>query len=382
MAQRGFSATSRQEFIADISLSATNSVNMLPTNGGLIPNDRFMYGMFLQFEGRMTNPGSGNPTGTQADAPFSLLDTISIQGYHRVRGQNEPFINLRGPDLYNLDRLYTSHIPYVVPNSQGAPVFTVSLSTTASATNDIRFMLYLPFVPLQIPVQAQLGWLLDAPNYDTLKLTINYSDDKSVFTGQTTAPTFSAFGSSTGNPRIRVQGQFALGGNSVFGFVPGRVWRYFQENTSGDIVNTVTASRQYNIPRGNKIRGILIKTGVKSTTATAGNNVYNTLSDTIFTNLKVQRGLNKTIRYYQDFFGPKTEIAHSYAMFAAQGYALIDFAQRGKLSEALDTVGLVAGPSGDTDLYVQADITGASNQAALFLVEELRGIPQRLAGRR
>jgi len=382
MAGRGFSATSRQEFIADISLTATNTVYMLPTNGGLIPNDRFMYDLSLTFEGRMTNASSNNPTGTQADAPFSLIDTITVTGYHRVRGQSEPFVNLRGADLYNLNRLYTSHIPYVVPNSAGAPTFTVSLSTSANATNDIRFTLNLPFTPLQIPIQRQLGWLLDAPNYDTLKLTVQFSDDKSVFTGQTSASTFSAFGSASGNPRVRVHGKFALGGNAIFGYVPGRVWRYFQENTSGDIVNTVTSSRQYNIPRGNKIRGVLIKTGVKSTAATAGNNVYNTLSDSIFTNIKIQRGLNKTIRFYQDFFAIKGEVAHAYAMYAAQGYALVDFVLRGNLGEALDTVGLVAGPSGDTDLYVQADITGASNQAALFLVEELRGIPQKLAGRR
>lgn len=375
-----FTAAARQEFIADIVLTTTDTMYTLPTNGGLIPNDRFMYGMWLTFEGRMTNAAANNPTGVLADAPFSLIEQINVSGYHRVRGQNEPFIQMRGSDLYNLIRIMSGQIPFVAPFSQGAPVFTISLATGANLTNDIRFGLFLPFIPMRIPLPSQSDWLLDAPNYDRLQLQVSFSDDKSVFSGQTTASTFSAFASATGNPRIRVEGQFALLNQSAFGFVPGRVWRYFQENTSGDITGsgTITGSRQYNIPRGNKIRNILMKTGVKATTVTAGFNAYNTLSDTIFTNIKVQRGLNKSVRFYPDYLKIQQETALSYGVYPRSGYALIDFAQHGSLMEALDTVGLVAGPSGDTDLYVQADVAGAANQGALFLVEELRGIARRL----
>jgi hypothetical protein len=35
---------------------------------------------------------------------------------------------------------------------------------------------------------------------------------------------------------------------------------------------------------------------------------------------------------------------------------------------------MIAGPSGDTDLFVQEDLVGAANQAQLFLTEEIRGI--------
>lgn len=374
-----FTASSRQEFISDIQLSTVNTLYNLPTNGGLLPNDRFMFALPMTFEGRLTNAGSNNPTGVQADAPFSLIDTIQVGGYHRVRGQNEPFINIRGVDLYNFNRMMSGHIPYVVPNSQGAPVFTVSLSTSANGTNDIRFTLFLPFTPLRIPLKDKAGWLLDAPNYDQLKLAVTFADDQSVFTyGTRTAGTFSAFGSATGNPRLRVDGQFALLNAASFGFIPARPWRYYQELTDSNWTSTTNNARLYNIPRGNKIRNILIKTGVKSTAVNSGNNVYNTTSDTILVNIKVQRGLNKSIRYYEDFYRIKTETERSYGVFPAPGYCLMDFAQNGVLSEALDTVGLVAGPSGDTDLYVQADTTGAANQAGLFMVEELRGIPRRL----
>ncbi len=376
----GFVATGRPEQIADISLSSTNTQFQLPTNGGLIPNDRYLHSLLMEFQGRMTNPSSGQPTGQQADAPYSLIDTVLVTGYHRVRGANEPFINVRGTDLLNLERMYGGRIPYVVPNTTGAPVFSLNLSNSANATNDIRFVLELPFTPKRIGVGAQMAWILDAPNYDQLKLTVQFADDKSVFTGQTTAPTFSAFGSTTGNPILRVMGRFILGGNSVYGFVPGRVWRYFQENTSGDITSSsVSASRQYNIPRGNRIRGIMIKTGVKSTAISSGNNVYNTVSDTVFANIKVMRGLYKSIRYVADYIGLKFETESMYGIFPATGYALIDWAERGTLREVLNTIGLVAGPSGDTDLYVQADVTGGSNFGALFQVEELRNLPVKLA---
>jgi len=379
--QGGFTATSRQEFIADISLTTPNTVYQLPTNGGLIPNDRYIFALILTFEGRMTNPASNGPTGVLADAPWSLIENITVQGYHRVRAQNEPFINIRGVDLYNLLRCYNPSLCYCEPNDSTlvkAGIYVPNLSVAASATNDIRFTLYLPFYPLNLPIGQQLGYLLDAPNYDRLQLSVTFSDQKSVFSGQTTQPTFSAYGSASGSPRLRVEGQFALGGSGVFGYVPGRVWRYFVENTTGDITGTVTNSRQYNVPRGNRIRSVMIKTGTKSTGVTAGNNAYSSYSDTVFTNIKFQRGLNKSIRFYPSFYSIKFETQQSYGSVSAVGHALIDFAQRGRINEALDTVGLIAGPSGDTDVFIQADVAGGSNMASLFLVEELRNIPRYL----
>lgn len=377
----GFTATSRPEFIADISLSATNTQFMLPNNGGLIPNDRYMYGLWLIFEGRATNNVALNATGLRADAPFSLIQNVTISGYHRVRGQNEQFINMRGVDLYNLNRFYWNAVPFMDP-SNGWPQFTPNLSIIGGDTNDIRYALYVPFAPMRIPINSQLGWILDAPNYDRLQLQVTFGDGTSLFAGGVTAGnvTFSQFGSATGSPRLRVIGQFALGGQSIFGYVPARTWRYFTEVTGSQLTTTSSNQRLYNIPRGNKIRALMLKTGVKATDATAGIDVYDSYSDDILqTNILIQRGLNKSIRIYPDYRTPKYEVQQAYGMYGQTGHALIDFAQRGRLAEALDTVGLVAGPSGDTDLYVQADVTGAANQAALFLVEELRGIPRNIA---
>ena len=63
MARPMVSTINRTEYIGDISLPTLNSQVMLATNGGLIPNDRFIKKMYLQWEGRVVNAGSNNPTG-------------------------------------------------------------------------------------------------------------------------------------------------------------------------------------------------------------------------------------------------------------------------------------------------------------------------------
>lgn len=357
----------RTEWIADISLPNLDTTYNLPTQGGLIPNDRFMFGLLLQFEGRITNAGANNPTGQQADAPFSLIDTVQVQGFHRLRGQQEQFINARGADLRELALIYTSRAPF----NQN------SLSNGANATNDIRFFIPVFFPPMGVSLAQQVDYLLDAPNYDSLKLNLVYSDDQSVFTyGTRGAPAFSSFGSGAGNPRIRVSGIFAQAGQSQFAnFVPARVWRYFAEDTSGDITASTTAARMINIPKGYRMRSMLLKTGVKSTAVAAGMNAYNTLSNTILANLKIMRGLNKQVRFYADQFAAREDCAMAYSISPDTGFQLIDFAQHGSWHEALDLTGLAAGPSGDTDTYIQADTTGAANQGLMALWEELRGLP-------
>ena len=377
--QAGFVCIDRQELIADIPINATNTIYALPTNGGLIPNDRYMFGLLLTVEGRMTNPVANGPIGVNAGGVLNLIENLTVQGTHRIRGQNEQFINLRGVDLFNLVRAQDGFHPMLYPSSVGWPAWTQVLTPINEQFNDFRYHLWLPFIPMNTPSNAQMGYLLDAPNYDSLKLSLQFGDATSVFTGQTTQPTFSAYGSAAGNPRVRVEGQFALGGNFVQGYVPARTWRYFVENTSGDIVSAnAPNSRQYNIPRGNKIRSIYVKTGVRQTGQTAGLNPYATMSDDVFANIKIQRGLNKSIRFYPAQRSIKHETNEAYKIWPADGVQLIDFAKRGRLIESLDTVGLIAGPSGDTDVYLQADVTGGANFGSLFLVEEIRGMPRKL----
>lgn len=359
------STMSRPEWIADIPFAADTIAN-LPTQGGLIPNDRFLYALLLTFEGRFTQAASGNATGTQADGPFSILDSIQVSGYHRLRGAQEQFINVRACDMYE----------EVLEKTGRAPLSTGTLAIAANATSDIRFTIPVIFPPIGINPAAQIGYLLDAPNYDRLSLNVVMADAKSVFTGQTTQPTITAYGSTTGNARVRVHGIFAQAGASQFnGFVPARVWRYFHENLSTALTQTQTQVALENVSVGNFVRSLLLKFGVKSTATTAGYNAYNSLSNTIAQNIKLSRGLNKAIAFLADQYALAESNAEFYRISPSTGYGLLDWCPRGSLSTIFNTVPLVSGSSGDTSVQVIADIVGANNQGFVTQYEEVRGLP-------
>lgn len=368
------STLGRFEWVADIPVTLVGGVPQnqnlqLPNN--VFPNDRFVSGVLLQWQGRITNAAANGPTGTLADGPFSLIDTVTIKGTHRIRSAQEPFVSARGADLRELARNYQSS----APNVQGFPPNLGLL-----AANDIRFDIPIFFYPMQVSLPERVDHLLDAPNYDALQMFVQVADDNNVFTYAVRgAPTFTAFGTAAGTPLIRVGLWLAQAGKHAFeGFVPARVWRYFNEDASADMTANGANVRlqNMNVPRGNRIRAILFKTGVKGAAVTAGNTSFTTLSNVILANLKVFRGINKVTRFYADFFQLQEDSRNSYAIVPTAGYGLLDYAMQQTVNESLDLTGAAAGPSGDVDVFVQADVVGAAAQATVALWEEIRGIPQ------
>jgi hypothetical protein len=378
------------EWIADISLPALPiTAATLPTQGGQIPNMRFLKSLILWWEGRITNAGSNNPSGFQSDGVAALLDTIKVQGTHRVRGKQEQFINVRGPDMREWVGIYQGKFPDAQLNVNGTLKEAAQLnltgglsnyylsnllSLTASQYNDISFAVEIPFTPLGVGAGQIIDFLLDAPNYDNLVLQLQGADDQNVFTYTTRgAPTFTAYGSGSGSPQVRVYGVFAKAGLSAFsGFVPARVFRWFDEKTGSLLTTTATGQRINNINRGNKIRSLLFKTGTKATAVAAGDNSYATLIDTIMAaNIQFMQGTNKQIRFWQNFRHMRQATSRMYGIDYDAGYALLDFAKHGTIRESLNLRAAVVGASGDVDTYLQSDITGAANQAELAMYEEL-----------
>lgn len=363
----------RSEFIGDVPFGL-DSVQTLPTQGGLLPNERFLYGLRLAFEMRVTNPAANFPTGQQAQLQ-EICQRIEVSGYHKPRKVKEVFYSVRGADAFNLNQLYLGTTPKVQILVNGAAA--AALSNAANATNDIRFFIDVVFPPEQIVPEEQLGYLLDCPNYEQLALKITWGSDKSIFTGQTTAPTFTAFGSAVGSPRCRVTGLFAQGGIEKFaGFVPARVWRTSQDDKQdSDMTAGKNGARLFNLPKGYDIRSIYVKTGVKSAAVNPTENVFNTLSDTIIGNYVLNQGLNNIIRQYHDQFAVQEEVRNSWLSPPIVGVALFDFCRHGRLFEALPTKGLITGPTGNIDLFLQGDVVGAAAQAMQVVVQELRGRP-------
>lgn len=356
-------ALQRVEYIDSITFSE-NTSQTLRTNGGLIPNDRFLSCLILEFRGRLTMPGSTGPSADRSQ-PAGIIERVTVEGYHRLRRQQERFIDLRGVELDNIQRIY----------QPGGMVRQGAISVTASATTEIIHQLVVPFTPLRMPAAVQAAYLLDAPNYESLKLTVQWADFKNVVVPGTTAATWSAYGSASGSPELRVYGGFAMQKARFASFVPGRVFRYFQEITGSSMTTTATGQRIFDIPRGFDIRGLMLKTGVKATDTTSGNNAYSSLTE-FLTDIRVNQGLGKYIRRYLNNDAIQADLAMSYNVASKiTGVHPIDFAQYGDINECLPTRNLIAGPTGNVDLYLQADVTGSSNQAAVVALEEIRYKP-------
>ena len=393
MAQRGLKwvTSIREEDIGAVPYVA-NTGQVLPSQGGILPSDKFYYGLRIKVRGRITDGGGGGPAVQYADWPWSIINRIHIEGYHRPRAAQEPFFDMRGPDIREFFSVTQGAFSTLLVATAAAPILTPVLPRTAlngfasgaGLTTDfiiIYDIIFPPAWPMPSPgiTRQQAQWLLDAPNYDRLTMTIFWGDVASGFSGAN-PPGLGGFMVGAGAvPDCTVQALYALGGkNDLFqGFVPGRVWRYFAENTTGDILATVVNSRQYNVPRGFKIARIMTKTGVKSVLVTAGNDAYVTLLNTVYpTNIRLNYGTNKTVRLHPDYHCLRETNRQNFELLPSDGYGIWDFLSHGIMGEALDCQSLIAGPTGDVDVFLSANTLAGANQGALFLVEELRGTPQ------
>lgn len=174
----------REETIGAVPYVA-NSAQVLPSQGGILPSDRFYYGLRLKIRGRITDAAGGAPAVQYADWPWSLVNRIQIKGYHRPRAADETFFELRGPDIREFFSVTQGAFATLLVATAAAPILTPVLPRTAlngfaagaNLTTDFIFFLDIIFPPAW-PVPSpginrqQAQWLLDAPNYDRLTMTV------------------------------------------------------------------------------------------------------------------------------------------------------------------------------------------------------------------
>lgn len=342
----------------------------LGANSGQLPRDRYMAGLLIHFAGRITNAGSGNPSGQMAGGVFNLFNKIRVYGKHRLRRNDDNIFNISGVNVAQLEKVYT----------RLAPTTVGSLANGASATQDLRFTLFIPFVPMQVHPAEQKNHLLDAPNYETLYLKIDSGVYSSVFTGHSSDGTFSAFGSASGDPSITVTGLFATEPSTKFrGFVPGFLSRYTVDCISGSAVTSNSAVRLFNLPKGAKLRGAMLKAGILQTGLPGGLRAFASLTDTALTNNIVNRGTNRRVWDIPNFSMARSLYKLNKGVEPDSGYALIDWVNSGGFNELFDTTNLVAGQTGEIDFYLQSDVAGNANQFAELVVEE-QVVPYSLIG--
>src|ERR1035437_1961367 len=89
---------SRPEKINNI-LMVPNSATQLPTNGGIIPSDRYISAHRFDVQFQVNISGANNPSSVLADAPWSLIENITVKGTHRPTRQQVTLWDIRGADL-------------------------------------------------------------------------------------------------------------------------------------------------------------------------------------------------------------------------------------------------------------------------------------------
>lgn len=387
---QNFSGITAEEYIGPITWAANSTVNA-PYNGGIIVDSLFWAAIKLVWEGRITISG-GPATSEYGDSPFTLIDNITMQGYHNLRKQQETFISqIRGIDLWN----YLAHW-----TSTPAPTTTYPASfngatnlginqnpglSTANGSHDVRFELIIPFMPPNLKSSQAIHFLLDSYNYQQLTMKIVTGGGSSLFNLGAAAVAFTAYGSGAGSPVIHMSKIVANAGPTGRpDFVPGRMFMTNVEQTSTDLASAQSQYPLITIPRGFLIGDILLKQGVKA--AVANSNVYSSAYPTNFggtdnlANINLKLGGNSFLRQYRSFAQME-----AYGMGASQlgpwlpGYGLIPFTEQKNIRTALNTSQWTSGAI-NNQLQILADVVGAAGQAVNAIICDYRAVPVQLLG--
>lgn len=375
------------EFLGDITFVPGTTVT-LPNAGGIITSPLFWVGILIEFIGRLA-VGGANATSEFADSPHGLIESVTMSGVHRLRLSQETFVNnIHGSDLAFLNAYQAGTL--------SPTTITQGSMGVGTGNKDIRSFYYVPFLPEGARWGQGMKYLLDAFNYDQLKLSINCGLGSSCYNpaGGTTF-TYTAFGSGAGTPILRCHAVVAnFGPNGAPHFVPGRSFLTYVENSDAALTNNQSNYRMFSVPKGAWIRMLMLKQGIKATTTAPGFNAWSTLQPVAYDgvsnvqNMRLVLGQNNPIRYIQDWF---SMVAYNYrsrptitpgsaqkAYGMQAGVGFIDFTEQGDLRTVLDTSTLTSGAQ-QADLALNADITGQAGQTFGMLVQDLRYTPQDLS---
>ena len=300
--------------------------------------------------------GVADASALLADGVAAILEQIRMYGSHQGRGSTDNFLQVRGCDMK------------VYKNMQaGVSIFDNSsaLAVTHGQSYNVDFNIILDFPPAHLRLEEQVGYLLDVPNYSQLELDLQFGDALSIWNPAGTT-TFAIT-----NQNVNVLGRYAQEKGKFAGFAFGLKYMIFTENATSDLTTTANQKNLYQLDNKGRIRSILVKTGTKATTTTAGNNAYATVSDSILANLRIVQTPSQKFREYARFTDIKAINSNDHKYNPPTGYALIEFGGDGLSFEALAPKSIATGQAGDTNLWLQADPTGAANQAMVTVQESL-----------
>jgi hypothetical protein len=331
---------------------AVNSVVRYTKQADFDPS-RVLRSLLIHVKGTCTlatNPA----TAVRGDNVGAIIEQIRIFGKNQLRGSTDNFRQMRGCDLKELGNM-----------GYGVTIFDASSTlATADAAYALDFFIVIDFPPQRVRVEEKVGYLLDVPNFTQLELDIQFGDEKSLWDLGTAVPTWSL-------QTVNLLGRYAQEPGKFAGFGFGLVYQTFVEIMGSPLTTTAQKVNLYQLDNKGLIRSLLLKTGVKATTATAGNNAYDSLSDTILANLGILQVPSQFFRSYFAFRELKAINACGQHRSPALGYALLDLTGDELLYDALAPKKIATGQAGDTNIWFQADVAGAANQGLVIAQESL-----------
>jgi len=316
------------------------------------------------------------------EALQSLIQQIQLQGTHKVFGALVP-LQLTGADVFAWPSLFKTAgnvilINGVRVNPLGVPngLPSATFGAVADSPYDCQIFWEIPLVPV-VPVAAKLNcvpFLFQQQDWaDTLFLQLTMGDATSLGTQAAGGTiTFSALGSSEGNPQFFVYTNYEILGALANQLKTATTIRAIQQVPQGNI--TATSANLVKLAQLQKYKTLnaVLKSGLQASGTSAGVQVYSALSDAIFEQTQI-RVDNKAIRNNLSNITYKDYLRYAFdAISQPQGYLPMSFIDSMNPRTAFDGDLVSGGSTYEVDSQIIS--ANAANYAEV-IQEYFQGMP-------
>lgn len=300
---------------------ATTSTRNVIAN--LLNDDFFLHGYDLVFEGRLA-VGVAAATAVLPEALQNIFRRVRVEISHSLFKKQAP-IDLPSATLFERARMFDR----VAPHTYGTPL------AVGTGNYDLGVVIPLTF-PLESVIESQeFGTLLNAEECSSIQIFLDAAPAADLLTpAGTTTFTWSAYGSGTGSPVVKVIRR------TVNGLNHKPLTDLVIKTDRVDSLNAAVTLNNVNslyLPRGADIRLI----GLKQYTASAnGSDVVSAFLNPVASSdagIAIPQLLigKKPIRDYTSWQDFVAETKKHYGIAPTTGYAVWDFVNRGNRLDAL-----------------------------------------------
>ncbi len=333
------------------------------------PLNKDIWGVQLEYLARIAVTVAA-PGAVLPEAPQNILSRVRVYGEHN-KGTREP-LNLHGATLYQV----------IARENVRNPRIDNGGLANAVGNYDVRILLTIPLVPTGVPVTQQARYMIHGDDWKALTLAITHGDRGSIFDAATGTVAFSGFG-GTGNPTCHVSLIRPNLGPLRNRIRPAIYYRTFKDLTTILTASSLSDALITSLNVGKKLRGLVVKTGVKATVASPSDGaVYTSLSDGVITraflNLDGKRIRNPiTTASLKEWYADRNQKS------LPTGYFEFDFAEGGPQGGGdMRTSFPADGLTDKNNWELRGDVAVAANQQGEAVSEEVEGVPEVFIGGR